>query len=168
MARFPQFYSRIGFVHEFRPLGTSEMQLLLERHWTPSGVHLPQDPLPSEVTAAIIRMTAGNFRLLNRLLSQIEGSPQNTDINARLGVCASIKSMIYSRALRTMEVPRARHNKLFIFSKGCCLPYSMIRILKRPLTIFAVPGNDQMEVFGWMWPVPPQGPVGMTHPVGEP
>src|SRR5216683_4657014 len=22
------------------------------------------------------------------------------------------------------------------------------------LTIFAVPGNDQMEVFGWMWPVP--------------
>jgi hypothetical protein len=30
------------------------------------------------------------------------GSPQNTDIKARLGVCASIKSMIYSRALRTM------------------------------------------------------------------
>jgi DNA transposition AAA+ family ATPase len=72
MARFPQFYSRIGFVHEFRPLGTPEMQVLLERHWTPSGVHLPQDPLPSEVTAAIIRMTAGNFRLLNRLLAQIE------------------------------------------------------------------------------------------------
>ena len=32
-----------------------------------------------------------------------------------------------------MKVQRARHNKLFIFSKGCCLPYYMIRILKRPL-----------------------------------
>jgi hypothetical protein len=72
MARFPQFYSRIGFVHEFRPLGTPEMQVLLDRHWTPSGVHLPQSPLLPEVTAAIIRMTGGNFRLLNRLLAQIE------------------------------------------------------------------------------------------------
>jgi hypothetical protein len=54
------------------------------------------------------------------------GSPQNTDIKARLGVCASIRSMTYSRALRSMEVQRARHNKLFICSKRCCLPYSMI------------------------------------------
>ena len=61
MARFPQFYSRIGFVHEFRPLGAPEMQVLLESHWTPHGVHLPAGPLTPEVTAAIIRMTAGNF-----------------------------------------------------------------------------------------------------------
>ena len=61
------------------------------------------------------------------------GFPQNTDIKARLGVCASIRSMTYSRTLRSMEVQRARHNKLFICSKRCCLPYSMIRILKRPL-----------------------------------
>jgi len=72
MARVPQFYSRIGFVHEVRPLGTPEMQVLLERHWTPSSVHLPQNPLPADVTAAIIQMTAGNFRLLNRPLAQIE------------------------------------------------------------------------------------------------
>jgi hypothetical protein len=30
IARFPQFYSRIGFVHEFRPLDASQVQELLE------------------------------------------------------------------------------------------------------------------------------------------
>ena len=72
MARYPQFYSRIGFVHEFRPLGTSEMQQLLSRHWAPQGVTLPRKPLDAETTAAIIRVTGGNFRLLSRLLAQIE------------------------------------------------------------------------------------------------
>ncbi len=42
IARFPQFYSRIGFVHEFRPLGDVEMQELLEHRWTPAGVSLPE------------------------------------------------------------------------------------------------------------------------------
>jgi hypothetical protein len=53
-------------------------------------------------------------------------------------VQASIKSMIYGRALRIMEVQRVRRNKLFIFSKGCRLPYSMIRILKRPLLVSSI------------------------------
>jgi hypothetical protein len=30
IARFPQFYSRIGFVHEFRPLDANQVQELLE------------------------------------------------------------------------------------------------------------------------------------------
>lgn len=72
LARYPQFYSRIGFVHEFRPLGTSEMQQLLSQHWAPQGVTLPRKPLDTETTAAIIRVTGGNFRLLSRLLTQIE------------------------------------------------------------------------------------------------
>jgi hypothetical protein len=41
IARFPQLYSRIGFVHEFRPLAAAEVQGLLERCWTPPGVTLP-------------------------------------------------------------------------------------------------------------------------------
>jgi DNA transposition AAA+ family ATPase len=69
---YPQFYSRIGFVHEFRPLGTAEIRQLLDQRWTPPGVHLPQSLLDPETVAAIIRITGGNFRLLNRLLTQME------------------------------------------------------------------------------------------------
>jgi hypothetical protein len=39
--RFRQFYSRLGFVHEFRPLNAMEMRLLVEKHWTLIGVTLP-------------------------------------------------------------------------------------------------------------------------------
>src|ERR1700736_1080472 len=40
LARYAQFYSRIGFVHEFRPLHTTEMRKLLTARWTPQGVTL--------------------------------------------------------------------------------------------------------------------------------
>lgn len=72
LARYPQFYSRIGFVHEFRPLDAAAIRQLLDQGWTPSGVHLPPPPWDQEAVAAIIRMTGGNFRLLNRLLTQME------------------------------------------------------------------------------------------------
>lgn len=71
LARYPQFYSRIGFVHEFRPLGATEVRRLLAERWTPEGVQLPVPPWADEAVAAIIRITGGNFRLLNRLLTQI-------------------------------------------------------------------------------------------------
>ena len=72
LARYPQFYSRIGFVHEFRPLAATEIRQLLEQRWAPAGVQLPERPWDSETAAAVIRITGGNFRLLNRLLTQIE------------------------------------------------------------------------------------------------
>lgn len=72
LARYPQFYSRIGFVHEFRPLAAAEIRQLLEQRWMPPGVNLPQQPWDPETVATIIRMTGGNFRLLNRLLTQME------------------------------------------------------------------------------------------------
>ena len=77
LARYPQFYSRIGFVHEFRPLAAAEICRLLEQRWTPPGVQLPDHALDSETAAAIIRMTGGNFRLLNRLLTQDRTNSRN-------------------------------------------------------------------------------------------
>ena len=70
MARYAQFYSRIGFVHEFRPLNISEMRRLLTKGWTPPGVTLPV--LDSEAVTSVIRITGGNFRLFERLLTQVE------------------------------------------------------------------------------------------------
>jgi DNA transposition AAA+ family ATPase len=72
LARYPQLYSRIGFVHEFHPLSASEIRQLLEGRWTPPGVNLPTDAIDTVAAASIIRITGGNFRLLNRLLTQVE------------------------------------------------------------------------------------------------
>ena len=44
LARYAQLYSRIGFVHEFRPLGAAEVRTLLAG-WRPPGVSLPEDLL---------------------------------------------------------------------------------------------------------------------------
>lgn len=73
LARYPQLYSRIGFVHAFRSLRAEEVRRLLADHWREMGVALPADGISDvEAVAAIVRITGGNFRLLHRLLSQIE------------------------------------------------------------------------------------------------
>ena len=71
LARYAQLYSRIGFVHEFRPLGATEVRSLLTS-WRPVGVPLPENLLADdEGVAALIRVTGGNFRLMHRLLAQV-------------------------------------------------------------------------------------------------
>jgi hypothetical protein len=57
------------------------MQELLEQRWTPHGVMLPDEPFAPEVTARLIRMTGGNFRLLTRLLTQIERVLEVNDLH---------------------------------------------------------------------------------------
>jgi hypothetical protein len=73
LTRYAQFYSRNGFVHEFRPLSSSEVPRLLSEGRVPTGVTLPAiSTIDTETAAAIIRVTGGNFRLLDRLLTQVE------------------------------------------------------------------------------------------------
>ena len=63
LARYPQFYSRIGFVHEFRSLSPDQVRELLAWRWRPAGVALPDTAeLDAETVAAIIRVSGGNFR----------------------------------------------------------------------------------------------------------
>jgi hypothetical protein len=73
LARYPQLYSRVGFVHEFRTLQRPEMLELLHREWRPRGIPPSAEPwADDEGIAAIVRVTGGNFRLIDRLLRQIE------------------------------------------------------------------------------------------------
>ena len=88
LSRYPQLYSRVGFVHAFRPLSAAQVRGLLQQKWVPSGVTLPEEGIAGEeILAAIIRVTGGNFRLLHRLLTQIA---RIVEINALLTVTQEV------------------------------------------------------------------------------
>ncbi len=73
LARYAQFYSRVGFVHQFRTLSADGMRLILAQKWGQLGLTLaPDDVTDAEAIGAILRITGGNFRLVQRLFSQIE------------------------------------------------------------------------------------------------
>jgi hypothetical protein len=67
------------------------MHRLIERQWSPAGVTLPKQPLSQDTSAAIIRITGGNFRPLNRLLTQIE-----CDMGVVLKVDSSSNVTVYA------------------------------------------------------------------------
>lgn len=72
LARYAQLYSRIGFVHEFKPLTETEMRLMLARHAADFGISFDPTQLNAiEAQAAVIRITRGNFRLMERLFAQM-------------------------------------------------------------------------------------------------
>jgi DNA transposition AAA+ family ATPase len=72
IARYPQLYSRVGFVHAYRALGSDEMRELLGQHAAELAEHLPVGSLAEpEIVAAILRITHGNFRLVVRLLNEV-------------------------------------------------------------------------------------------------
>jgi DNA transposition AAA+ family ATPase len=70
LARYPQLYSRIGFAHQYRPLDPVDTPEVLEHYWQQLG--LTFDPVNSaEAANTIARITGGNFRLIERIMSQV-------------------------------------------------------------------------------------------------
>lgn len=73
LSRYPQLYSRIGFAHEFDRLSKDETHHLLTYKWQELGLPIKlEDFSDYEALASIIKITNGNFRLIQRLFSQIE------------------------------------------------------------------------------------------------
>lgn len=71
-SRYPQLYSRIGFGHEFKRLSKDEMQFIFPRIWKNLGLTYNPDYFSDvEALNTIVRITAGNFRLIDRMFSQI-------------------------------------------------------------------------------------------------
>lgn len=73
LSRYPQLYSRVGFAHVYRPLQDEELAFVLTTRWRHLGVELDDaDFTDVQAVASIVRLTGGNFRLVHRLLVQIE------------------------------------------------------------------------------------------------
>lgn len=73
LARYPQLYSRIGFAHEYDKLSKDETHHILEYKWEELGFSIKlEDFSDYEAITSIIKITSGNFRLIQRLFTQIE------------------------------------------------------------------------------------------------
>src|SRR6266852_1598719 len=82
LARYAQLYSRVGFVHQFRPLSGAELQSVIQRQSLQLGLGLELDDLAeTNVVHAITRITGGNFRLVERLFAQIERVTQINEVS---------------------------------------------------------------------------------------
>jgi DNA transposition AAA+ family ATPase len=70
---YPQFYSRVGFAHTYRPLQDEELTFVLTRRWRQLGLNLDDvNFTDAQAIGTIVRITGGNFRLVHRLFVQIE------------------------------------------------------------------------------------------------
>jgi len=73
LARYPQLFSRIGFAHEFDHLSKEETHHILEYKWKELGLSIKlEDFSDYEAITTIIKITNGNFRLIQRLFTQID------------------------------------------------------------------------------------------------
>ncbi|MFB5663666.1 AAA family ATPase [Alteribacillus sp. HJP-4] len=73
LARYPQLFSRIGFAHEFANLSKDETHHILEYKWEELGLSIKlEDFSDYEAITTIIKITKGNFRLIQRLFTQID------------------------------------------------------------------------------------------------
>jgi DNA transposition AAA+ family ATPase len=67
-----QLYSRVGFAHKMEPLSEEETHFFLDRRWSHRVNAQSDDFTDQEAVAAIVRITRGNIRLIDRLMMQVE------------------------------------------------------------------------------------------------
>jgi len=73
LMRYAQFYSRIGFAHEFRALGKQDVVSVINQFCQSFEVELSPNPYQKqEAIKTIIVVTRGNFRLTQRLFNQMK------------------------------------------------------------------------------------------------
>lgn len=80
--------SRICFVHEFRPLCETEMRLVARQHAATFGIAFNPASLDvAHALAAVVRITRGNLRLVERLLAQMR---RIVELDSSEAVCIDI------------------------------------------------------------------------------
>lgn len=70
--RVPQLYSRVGFAQEIEPLSDEETRDFLYKRWSHRVQAYSDDFTDKEALAAILRISKGNIRLIERLMMQTE------------------------------------------------------------------------------------------------
>lgn len=87
LSRYPQLYSRIGFAHRYTTLDREDIPAVLAHCWIRAGLPAADAGPDADVITAIVRITGGNFRLLERLTTQIA---RLRDINGLQAVTAGL------------------------------------------------------------------------------
>jgi DNA transposition AAA+ family ATPase len=85
LSRYPQLYSRVGFVHQFNVLSHEDMLRVIQHKWRQLETDFDLNTLSSkqyQAISAIVAATANNFRLVERLFSQIERVMRINDLTA--------------------------------------------------------------------------------------
>ncbi len=72
LQRAPQLYSRIGFAHQMEALSEEETRFFLGQRWSQRVNTHSDDFTDQEAVGAILRVTRGNIRLIERLMMQVE------------------------------------------------------------------------------------------------
>jgi DNA transposition AAA+ family ATPase len=72
LMRAPQLYSRVGFAHHMESMSEEETRDFLEKRWSHRVKAYSDDFTDKEAVAAILRITRGNLRLIDRLMTQVE------------------------------------------------------------------------------------------------
>jgi len=72
LSRAPQLYSRIGFAHPIKPMSEEETRFYLDQRWNHRVKPHSKEFTDQEAVTAIVRITGGNIRVLERLMEQVE------------------------------------------------------------------------------------------------